>query len=94
MTLEVSFIDGGREPKCHPNQEFPHGMDVDFSKGAAKSCYADIPYPAPRCGIMKVYCTQCGITLGLTVAGRIDDPRSIKMPCYTIPHAFERTPHT
>ena len=92
MTLEVTFIDGYREPKCKPNAEFPNGMDVDFCNGASKSCFAEIPYPAPRCGVMRVYCSQCGISLGLTVAGRIDDPRSIKIPCYTIPTSFDRIP--
>src|SRR5258708_891822 len=94
MALEVNFIDGEREPRCQPNPEFPNGMDVDFSEGASKTCFSEIPYPAPRCGIMRVYCSQCGISLGLTVAGRVDDPRSIRMPCYIIPTSFERHPRS
>lgn len=75
------FLDSGREPRCAPNPAFPNGMDVDMSRGSAVTCIAAIPYPAPRCGVMIVECTKCGLRNGLTVAGRVDDPRTVKMAC-------------
>lgn len=79
--MKVEFLDSGREPKCKPDPDYPEGKDVDASFGASETCTAAIPYPAPRCGVMVVNCEQCGLTVGLTVAGRLDDPRSVKMAC-------------
>lgn len=81
QALTVEFLDANREPKCAPNPEFPNGKDVDASFGSPDTCSAEIPYPAPRCGVMLVKCKKCGLTIGLTVAGRIDDPRSVKVAC-------------
>lgn len=79
--MNVVFLDSGREPKCAPNPAYPLGKDVDISGSAAATCSTPIPYPAPRCGVMFVTCPVCGYSVGLTVAGRIDDPRSVKVPC-------------
>lgn len=83
MTLTVRFMDSGRSPKCPPDPTYPYGMDVDVSDGATKTCSVDVtPYPAPRCGIMVVECDACGAVVALTVAGRTDDPRNLKLACY------------
>ena len=79
--IEVEFIDSGREPKCQPDPHFPSGIDVDCSEGASLTCTVPIPYPAPRCGVMVARCSKCGMSVGLTTAGRPDDPRSLKMAC-------------
>lgn len=81
QAFKVEFLDSGREPKCAPNPRYPSGMDVDLSHGATPVCVAQLPYPAPRCGAYVVECEKCGLRVGLTVAGRTDDPRTVKLPC-------------
>jgi hypothetical protein len=82
MKLNVTWLDGGREPKCPPNPAYPEGIDIDMSKGAALTCETKLkPYPTPRCGLFEVYCVMCGQRVVLTTAGRPDDPRSIKLAC-------------
>lgn len=80
--FEIKFLDSGRWPSCAPNPKFPTGMSVDMSKGAQFTCEAKIPYPAPRCGVMTIVCNKCGVSVGVTVAGRVDDPHTVKLPCY------------
>lgn len=79
--MKVEWIDYGREPKCAPNPLYPNGMDADLSEGAQAACTADLPYPAKRCGLYLVHCETCGQRIGVTTAGRPDDPRSIKIAC-------------
>ena len=78
--LKVTFADSGREPKCAPNPEYPNGQEVDLSFGG-QFCIAKLPYPAPRCGLMVIHCEKCGLTNAVTVAGRPDDPHTVKMGC-------------
>ncbi len=77
----VEWIDRGREPQCAPNPRYPEGVDVDLSLVGAASCKVDLPYPAKRCGILRVECKVCGFSVDLTTAGRPDDPRSVKIAC-------------
>lgn len=81
MTFTVDWIDKGREPRCQPNPLYPSGKDLDISHGAARVCVVDLPYPAQRCGLYVVKCSECGLSVGITTAGRPDDPRSVKLPC-------------
>jgi hypothetical protein len=79
---EVTFVDSGREPQVPPNPAYPEGIDLDLTEGAAvQSCKVMLPYPAPRCGLMAVVCKRCGFTVAATVAGRPDDPRSVRLAC-------------
>jgi hypothetical protein len=80
-TMRVGFIDSGREPQCPSNPDFPDGTEVDMSHGAAKTCDVSLPYPAPRCGVLVMDCSKCGLRVGVTVAGRRDDPRIAKLAC-------------
>jgi hypothetical protein len=80
-TLSVVWRDAGREPQCAPNPDYPDGIDVDGSMGAERTCSVDLPYPAKRCGTYIVRCSICGLSVGVTTAGRPDDPRSVKIPC-------------
>jgi len=80
--MKVTFLDSGREPRCRPNPAYPHGIDVDLSDGG-KYCLVELPYPAPRCGIMLIGCEKCDLLNAVTVAGRADDPRTVKMGCKT-----------
>lgn len=79
--FKVTFLDSGREPVCPPNPAYPKGIDINLCHEAGPSCTAALPYPAPRCGVMVVECSTCGVRNAATVAGRVDDPRSITMPC-------------
>lgn len=82
--LKVTWIDEGREPKCAPNPNFPQGRDLDMSERGISSCQTDLPYPAKRCGIFLLECGICGLRVGITTAGRPDDPRSAKVSCRPI----------
>ena len=81
QALTVEWIDGKREPQCAPNPSYPMGKDVDVSAGAEKTCKVALPYPAKRCGTYVVRCKLCGLSVGVTTAGRVDDPRSLKVAC-------------
>jgi hypothetical protein len=83
--FQISWHDSRREPGCEPNPAYPTGIDIDMSQGAETTCTTDLPYPAKRCGIYIVECTLCRLRVGLTTAGRPDDPRSVKMPCILQP---------
>lgn len=78
--LRVTWFDHGREPQCLPDPAFPDGIDIDLS-GGKKSCEADLPYPAKRCGMFLIVCEVCGRSAGITTAGRPDDPRHVKLAC-------------
>lgn len=82
QALSVEWIDRHREPQCPPNPRFPKGIDVDIS-GGEQSCVTDVPYPAKRCGAYHITCKRCGYSALVTTAGRIDDPRTVRVPCQT-----------
>lgn len=83
---KVEWIDHGREPQCAPNPLYPKGIDLDASLGARRTCKVDLPYPARRCGHYAVWCSACGMTLAVTTAGRVDDPRSVTVACEELIH--------
>jgi hypothetical protein len=78
----VTWADAGREPQCAPNPDYPDGIDLDASEGATQTCTVVLPYPAKRCGQYIVTCRLCGYVVMVTTAGRPDDPKSLKMPCW------------
>lgn len=79
--IEVTFIDGGREPTQKPDPRYPDGKDIDLSRLQPRYCRTALPYPAPRCGLLRVVCQKCGYRAIITTAGRPDDPRSVMLPC-------------
>jgi len=83
VTIDVLFLDSGREPQCKSDPRCPNGMPVNLAPGVVieKTCSRNLPYPAPRCGVYQITCRQCGFTAAITVAGRPDDPRTVTMPC-------------
>lgn len=81
QALNVKWIDGGREPQCAPNPNYPNGIDLDMSKGAAKTCTANLRYPALRIGHHIVTCPVCKQRVSVTTAGRVDDPKTVKLAC-------------
>lgn len=87
MKHTISWLDSGREPKCPPNPEYPDGIDLDMSNRAEtmNACRVELPYPARRCGVYIVKCETCGLAVGITTAGRPDDPRSVVLACLRKP---------
>ena len=81
MTHVVEWIDSRREPQCPANPAYPEGVDVDLTNGRGWGCVAPLAYPAARCGFYVVRCTNCKLVVGVTTAGRADDPRSVRLPC-------------
>jgi hypothetical protein len=92
QALSVRWVDAGKEPRCPPNPKHPNGIDVDMSNGAARTCTVDLPYPAKRIGAYVITCKTCGCTFACTTAGRPDDPRSAKVPCFVRQMQGEPTP--
>ena len=80
-SFEIDWIDHGREPQCQPDPDYPEGRDVVYPIEGVATCKVDLPYPAKRCGMYVVKCPICGVSTGVTTAGRPDDPRSVTMPC-------------
>jgi hypothetical protein len=82
QALEVEWVDFGREPRCKPDPDWPNGKPVNLMTDPdQKVCRADLPYPAPRCGLYVVKCKICGWSVGITTAGRPDDPPWVALPC-------------
>jgi hypothetical protein len=82
MTFTIKWRDSGREPQHPPWPEYPHGVVIDFAVGYAVTCRVELPYPAKRCGVYLAKCNKCGIRMGVTTAGRVDDPRAVILPCF------------
>jgi hypothetical protein len=80
MTHTVRWLDSGREPRCPPNPAWPNGIDIPAVQ-AGLFCKVALPYPARRCGTYFISCDKCGTTIGVTTAGRPDDPRSVEINC-------------
>ncbi len=80
----IEWIDYHREPKVSPNPLYPKGIDLDVTAGNTPACVVDLPYPAKRIGSYVIKCQSCLMEVSCTTAGRIDDPRSIKIPCKSI----------
>lgn len=82
MTIDVRWIDHGREPTCKPDPAFPKGQLVNLAPSPiVKTCTRNLPYPAPRCGLYAIACRVCGFTATISTAGRADDPSMVTMPC-------------
>lgn len=79
--FKIVWVDSGRDPKCPPNPKFPFGMDVDISNKQEATCSTPLAYPTKRCGYYRIECLACGMSVVVTTAGRVDDPRSIKVAC-------------
>lgn len=80
--LTATWIDRLREPKSPPDPRYPLGIDVDLSaRKPVMTCKITVRYPAPRCGYHAIKCGRCGFTALVTTSGRIDDPRTVQVPC-------------
>ncbi len=81
MGFTVEWIDGGREPRCAPDPDYPQGKDIPTPFPQRPWCMVELPYPAKRCGVYVVRCETCHTSVAITTAGRPDDPKSAKIPC-------------
>jgi hypothetical protein len=80
--FSVEWLSRNRKAQCPPNPAYPNGKDVSCPIAPGQpSCQAPIPYPASECGVWVVRCLICKASVGVTAAGRPDDPRSVRMPC-------------
>lgn len=79
--FKVDWIDRGKEPQVAADPAYPNGKDLDVSRGVAKTCTVLLTYPARRIGFYQIECRLCGLRVGVTTAGRSDDPRSVKLAC-------------
>lgn len=79
----VVFEPSGRgKAQCPADPRFPNGIAIDaHGDDQGPTCLVDLPYPAPECGAFVVRCLLCRLSIAITAAGRIDDPRSIRLLC-------------
>lgn len=85
MSFTIEWEDSGREPQCAADPNYPTGMDIDIARKSLPYCTCLLPYPAKRCGVYIVACQGCGYTVGVTTAGRSDDPKSLTINCLLKP---------
>lgn len=78
--FSVTWHDHHRAPQCQPDPAFPSGKAVNTAIGA-QVCTVQFPYPARRCGVYVAECRICGYKIGVTTAGRPDDPVSATFDC-------------
>lgn len=81
MKHTITWLDREREPKVAPNPEFPEGIDIPPQYPERTWCKVNLPYPAKRIGLYVIHCIECGVSVGVTTAGRPDDPRSVTINC-------------
>jgi hypothetical protein len=82
--FKIEWLDRFREPQHPPDASFPNGKPITLKEEAKKLirfCTAQLPYPAKRCGLYIVECTKCKLRIGVTTAGRPDDPPYVEMAC-------------
>ena len=83
--LAVEWHDHGREPQCKPDPNYPDGKDIRAVRNDdVPTCHTTLPYPAKRCGVYLVHCDTCQLSVGVTTAGRPDDPRSLTVECLKV----------
>jgi len=76
---QIEWLDFERVSTQAPKHQ--NGSDIDIAGDVRAACKSELPYPAPRIGRYFVRCRTCGKTAVVTTAGRVDDPRSLRMAC-------------
>lgn len=82
--FEINWKSAGRTAQCKPNPKYPNGIAVDVA-GSRKACAVSLTYPAPEVGSWFIKCAECGVSVAVTAAGRVDDPISVRIPCKEAP---------
>lgn len=75
------FHPTGRKATQPPHSEYPDGLVLDTTGGTGIGCAVDLVYPAECIGLWELRCNMCGVSLSLTAAGRLDDPRRVIIGC-------------
>jgi hypothetical protein len=84
VTHKIKWFDSGEEPRHPPNPDYPDGIDLNLTVGGDPDrarCKIALPYPAKRFGYYEIECNACDKRVGVTTAGRPDDPRSVTILC-------------
>lgn len=81
MQFQVIWQDRKRQPAVPFNRAYPWGKSCDLAGGMLPACQLDLEWPALRCGQYLIACIKCGMRVVVTTAGRVDDPRQVRMPC-------------
>lgn len=68
--------------KYPPTPGFENGGDLDFAKDGASWCVTALSVWPGRLGTLHVRCQHCDVTVDLTTAGRADDPKLVRLPCW------------
>lgn len=77
----VEFLPSGRgKAKCKSDKNYPDGKIINIST-EEDIHRISIPYPAPECGVWILKCETCDFSVGVTAAGRPDDPKQINFKC-------------
>jgi hypothetical protein len=81
--IAVHWLWRSHEPATQPpHPNYPVGVAIDVTKpGDLRACSVKLDYPAPGVGTWVLVCDACGMTLGVTAAGRADDPTMVKVAC-------------
>ena len=83
--LRLTFVTDGRKPQCPTNPRYPYGKIADLRTHPLEPCCStNLGYPAKACGTWVINCHRCGLTVGITAAGRPDDPWSAILACKPI----------
>ncbi len=80
QVLTAEWLSEGRAPTHPPNPRYPRGVVVDLA-GEAIGCTIALRYPAECVGSWLIECPACGLRVLVTAAGRVDDPRSVRLAC-------------
>lgn len=82
MPIEVQFISRNvGKAKSPPDPKYPKGIICDAHIPGLPHCEVNVPYPAPEVGWYLIRCTECDTNTLITVAGRVDDPTKVILPC-------------
>lgn len=79
--FKIIFQASGRgAAQCAPDPNYPNGKYIPTGPNTI-SCKVTLPYPAKECGIHVIECMECERKIGVTAAGRPDDPTGVDLPC-------------
>jgi hypothetical protein len=78
----VVWSSTGQKAQKPSDQRYPRGVHIDGRMNKEDpSCIVKLPYPSPCVGAYKATCEICGLVIGITAAGRRDDPKSFEITC-------------
>jgi hypothetical protein len=80
--FKIVWNSAGRTAQCPSDPKYPRGIHIDGRIDKAEpSCFVKLPYPAECVGGYRATCNICGLVIGITAAGRPDDPKSFEITC-------------